>query len=46
MFDIDLVEKGLKPTPPTADAIAATNELAPGDYEIYSEKLNMILVEG
>jgi N-methylhydantoinase B/oxoprolinase/acetone carboxylase alpha subunit len=46
MFDIDLVEKGLKPTPPSADAIAATNELAPGDYEIYSEKLNMILEEG
>ena len=46
MFDMSLVETGIKPAPATPDDIAAIGELAPGDYEIFSEKLNMILEEG
>lgn len=46
MFDMELVSSGLKPTPATAETLATMEELGPGDYEIYSEKLNMILEEG
>lgn len=46
MFDMSLVESGLKPTAPSREDIAALDELGPGDYEIFSEKLNMILEEG
>ncbi len=46
MFDVDLIEKGLKPMPATPEMIAAMEELGPGDYEIYSEKLNLIVEEG
>ena len=46
MFDMELVESGLKPTPATPEVLAAMEELGPGDYEIFSEKLNMILEEG
>jgi N-methylhydantoinase B/oxoprolinase/acetone carboxylase alpha subunit len=35
----------LKPGPPTEEEIAGLEKLRPGDYEIYSERLNMILEE-
>ena len=37
-FDTELVEQGLKPSPPTDEELAAIEEMAPGDYEIYSLK--------
>jgi acetophenone carboxylase len=46
MFDMELVSTGLKPTPPSREVLAAMDELGAGDYEIFSEKLNMILEEG
>jgi acetophenone carboxylase len=46
MFDMDFVERGMKPSPPSAEAISAMDELGPGDYEIFSEKLNIICEEG
>lgn len=46
MFDMELVSTGLKPMPATPEMLAAMAELGPGDYEIFSEKLNMILEEG
>lgn len=46
MFDMDFVARGLKPTGASPEAIAAMDDLGLGDYEIYSEKLNMILEEG
>lgn len=46
MLDTELITSGLKPSPPTPEALAAMDELGPGDYEIFSEKLNMILEEG
>ena len=44
--DTALLEEGIKPVPATADELAATEELAPGDYEIYSEMLSIICQEG
>ncbi|MFC2014780.1 hydantoinase B/oxoprolinase family protein [Chloroflexota bacterium] len=35
----------LKPEPATEEELAGLEKLAPGDYEIYSERLNMILAE-
>ena len=35
----------IKPSPPSAEELAAAARLAPGDCEIYSEKLNAILDE-
>ncbi|MBN2239855.1 MAG: hydantoinase B/oxoprolinase family protein [Dehalococcoidales bacterium] len=35
----------IKPTPPTDAELAGLEKLEPGDYEIYSERLNMILTE-
>lgn len=46
MFDMELVSTGLKPTPPSSAVLAAMDELGAGDYEIFAEKLNMILEEG
>ena len=34
-----------KPSPPTDEELAGLEKLKPGDYEIYSERLNMILAE-
>jgi N-methylhydantoinase B/oxoprolinase/acetone carboxylase alpha subunit len=35
----------LKPSPVTKEELAGLEKLAPGDYEIYSERINMILAE-
>ena len=35
----------LKPTAITKEELAGLEKLAPGDYEIYSERINMILAE-
>ena len=35
----------LKPSPVTREELAGLEKLAPGDYEIYSERINMILAE-
>jgi acetophenone carboxylase len=35
----------IKPSPPSAEEMAAAARLAPGDCEIYGEKLNAILDE-
>src|SRR3972149_11242443 len=35
----------LKPEPVTKEELAGLEKLEPGDYEIYSERLNMILAE-
>jgi len=34
-----------KPSPPTDEELAGLEKLQPGDYEIYSERINMILAE-
>ena len=34
-----------KPSPPTDEELAGLEKLEPGDYEIYSERINMILTE-
>ena len=41
----DEVMAFLKVEPATEEELAALEKLAPGDYEIYSERLNMILAE-
>lgn len=46
MFDMDFVERGWKPSAPSPEALEAMSELALGDYEIFSEKLNFICEEG
>jgi N-methylhydantoinase B/oxoprolinase/acetone carboxylase alpha subunit len=35
----------IKPSPPTDEELAGLEKLGPGDYEIYSERINMILAE-
>jgi hypothetical protein len=35
----------LKPSAATREELAGLAKLAPGDYEIYSERINMILAE-
>ena len=35
----------LKPSPVSREELEGLKELAPGDYEIYSERINMILAE-
>ena len=45
MFDLKLVEEGIKPTPATDDELEAVEALSPGDYEIYSEMLTIIAQE-
>ena len=44
--DAALIEEGIKPVPASDDELAAVGELAPGDYEIYSEMLTIICQEG
>ena len=41
----DEVMAFLKPKPATEEELAGLEQLKPGDYEIYSERLNMILEE-
>ena len=41
----DEVMAFIKPEPVTEDELAGIEKLEPGDYEIYSERLNMILAE-
>ncbi|MBI3092179.1 MAG: hydantoinase B/oxoprolinase family protein [Candidatus Tectomicrobia bacterium] len=43
-LDMSLNDR-VKPEPPTPEELAWAAKLLPGDYEIYSEKLNMICVE-
>ena len=45
-IDLELINEGIKPLPASADELAALDELAPGDYEIYSEMLTIIAQEG
>ncbi len=42
----DLLEKGMKPTTPSPDELAAAAALGLGDFEILSEKLVLIAEEG
>ena len=35
----------MKPSPVTEEELTGLGKLKPGDYEIYSERLNMILAE-
>jgi hypothetical protein len=35
----------IHPTTPSKEELAGLEGLAPGDYEIYSERINMILAE-
>jgi N-methylhydantoinase B/oxoprolinase/acetone carboxylase alpha subunit len=46
MFDMSLNETGIKPVPAGPDEFEAMAELAPGDYEIYSEMLTIMVQEG
>ena len=41
----DEVMAFMKPSPPTDEELAGLEKLEPGDYEIYSERINMILAE-
>lgn len=43
--DLELIEQGIKPQPPTEEELEAMEELSPGDYEIYSEMLTIICQE-
>jgi acetophenone carboxylase len=45
MFDLELNVTGIKPTPPTEAELAAVELLGPGDYEIYSEALAIVVQE-
>ena len=44
VLEIELAER-LKPEPPTPEELECMRKLEPGDYEVYSEKLNMISLE-
>src|SRR3989304_4672555 len=44
VLEIELAER-LKPEPPTPEELDSMRKLEPGDYEVYSEKLNMISLE-
>ena len=46
MFDLKLNEEGIKPVPASEEELEAMAALAPGDYEIYSEMLTIIVQEG
>lgn len=46
MFDLALVEEGIKPFAATPDELEAVESLGRGDYEIYSEMLTIIATEG
>ena len=46
MFDLKLVEEGIKPVPASEDELEAVGCTGPGDYEIYSEMLTIIVQEG
>jgi N-methylhydantoinase B/oxoprolinase/acetone carboxylase alpha subunit len=46
VFDISLVEEGIKPFAATPDELEAVESLGRGDYEIYSEMLTIIAQEG
>jgi N-methylhydantoinase B/oxoprolinase/acetone carboxylase alpha subunit len=41
-----IIMQWTKPEPATEEEIALAEKLEPGDYEVYSEKLNMIVTEG
>src|SRR3972149_1247845 len=44
--DKKAVMKWLKPEPASDEEVALAAGLEPGDYEVYSERLNMIVTEG
>ena len=46
MFDMSLNETGIKPVEPTQYELDAMEALGPGDYEIYSEMLTIMVQEG
>ena len=46
VFDLALVEEGIKPFAATPDELEAVESLGRGDYEIYSEMLTIIAQEG
>src|SRR4051794_26406236 len=46
MFDPTIVDRAMQPVPPTEQEIEDAASLRPGDYEIYSENLLLMLQEG
>jgi N-methylhydantoinase B/oxoprolinase/acetone carboxylase alpha subunit len=46
MFDTSIVDRAMRPSPPTEQELAAASGLRTGDYEIYSENLLLMLQEG
>jgi N-methylhydantoinase B/oxoprolinase/acetone carboxylase alpha subunit len=46
MFDPSFVDRAMQPEPPTDQELADGASLRPGDYEIYSENLLLMLQEG
>ncbi len=46
MFDADMVTRAMALEAPTEQELADARSLAAGDYEIYSENLNLMLQEG
>ncbi|HEX6021723.1 MAG TPA: hydantoinase B/oxoprolinase family protein [Solirubrobacter sp.] len=46
MFDPSIVDRAMQPVPPTQREIDDAGSLRPGDYEIYSENLLLMLQEG
>jgi N-methylhydantoinase B/oxoprolinase/acetone carboxylase alpha subunit len=46
MFDPTIVDRAMQPVPPTEEEIRDAASLQPGDYEIYSENLLLMLQEG
>src|SRR5919199_2992203 len=46
MFDSAIIDAAMRPAPPTERELQDAAALAPGDYEIYSENLVLMLQEG
>src|SRR3954447_23210197 len=46
MFDTSIIDAAMRPAPATEQELEAAAGLAPGDYEIYSENLLLMLQEG
>lgn len=46
MFDTSFVDRAMEPETPTEQELADARSLRPGDYEIYSENLLLMLQEG
>ena len=46
MFDTSFVDRAMLPEPPTQQELTDAETLRPGDYEIYSENLLLMLQEG